>query len=166
MNATNENHQGNTSTLRVIAGFKLLQALLLVAAGLGALGLLNDGWHHAIVGWLDQSSLREGRRLTSALASKAVGALSTTTVERLVLVATGCFVYASVFVVEATGLWLRKLWAEYLTTIVTASLLPFEVMELLKAQSPAKIVALVLNLLVLGYLIWSLVTQRKPRDRA
>lgn len=148
------------STLRVIAGFKLFQALLLVAAGLGALGLIDPDWQHTIVASLDELSLREGRRLTSAFASKAIEMLGSTSVERLVLIAIGCFVYATVFAVEATGLWLRKRWAEYLTTIVTASLLPFEVIELLKQQSLPKIIALVLNLLVLGYLVWTLVTQR------
>ena len=148
------------SALRVIAGFKLLQALLLVAAGLGALGLVDPDWQHTIVGWLDELSLREGRRLTSAFASKAIDLLGSTSVERLVLIAIGCFVYATVFIAEATGLWLRRRWAEYLTTIVTASLLPFEVMELVKQQSLPKMIVLVLNLLVLGYLVWTLVTQR------
>ncbi len=152
--------RGTASTLRVIAGFKLLQALLLFVVGLGALGLLQSDWQHDFVDWLDALSLREGRRLTSELAAKAADALGETSVRRLVLIAIGCFIYGGVFVVEATGLWLKKRWAEYLTTIVTASLLPFEGMELMHRPSPPSILTLVVNLLVVGYLVWRLSTDR------
>ena len=80
------------------------------------------------------------------------------------LVAIGCFVYGGVFVVEATGLWLGKRWAEYLTTLVTASLLPFEIMEVTRRVSAPRVVTLVINLLVLAYLIWRLVSQRPGRQ--
>jgi uncharacterized membrane protein (DUF2068 family) len=152
--------QGGGSTLRLIAAFKLCEALLLAAAGLGALGLLQADWQHALVGWLDELSLREGRRLTSEMASKAIDMLGAATVERLVLIAIGCFIYASVFMVEAVGLWLRRRWAEYLTILMTASLLPFEVIELLRQQSLPRILTFAINLLVVAYLIWNLATHR------
>ena len=38
--------------------------------------------------------------------------------------------YAAVFAVEGIGLWMRRRWAEWLTTIITASLIPLEVWEL------------------------------------
>jgi len=34
--------------------------------------------------------------------------------------------YAAVFAVEGVGLWMEKRWAEWLTTIITASLIPLE----------------------------------------
>ncbi len=151
----------SSDTLRLIAGFKLFEALLLIVAGLGALGMVEPAWQHEIMGWLDDLSLREGRRLTSELAGKASDALGTMSVGRFVLIAIGCFVYAAVFLVEATGLWLRKRWAEYLTTIVTASLLPFEIIELLHKLSTARALTLFVNVVVLIYLIWHLVTKRR-----
>lgn len=154
---------GSASTLRVIAAFKFAEALLLIAAGLGVLGLVRADWQHAMVDWLDALSLREGRRLTSELAGKAADALGETSVARLELIAIGCFVYGGVFLVEAIGLWRKKRWAEYLTTIVTASLLPFEVMELVHRQSAARILTLVVNLLVVGYLIRRLWEERSRR---
>ena len=151
------------STLRIIAGFKLAEAVLLIAAGLGALGLLDKDLQNEMVGWLDDLSLREGRRLTSALAGRAAHLLGTMPGNRLLWIAVGCFGYASVFVVEAVGLWLRKRWAEYLTIVVTASLLPFEVIELSHRVSVGKVLALVVNLLVLGYLVWNL-AQKREKD--
>ena len=38
--------------------------------------------------------------------------------------------YAAVEGIEAFGLWYQRRWAEYLTFIVTASLLPLEIYEL------------------------------------
>lgn len=159
-------HNDTSSTLRVIGVFKFLQGLLLIVTGLGALGLLNPEWQQSFVDWLDALSLREGRRLTSALASRAVDAVGAASLERLVLVAIGCFAYGSVFVVESIGLWLGKRWAEYLTTIVTASLLPFEVYELVEKVSVPRVATLVVNLLVLVYLVWKLVSQRPGRQGA
>ncbi len=157
--------EGPAATLRIIAGFKLLEAALLIVVGLSVLGLLDKSWLHELVEWLDALSLREGRRLTSELAGKAVKLLGATSVRRLELIALGCFGYAAVFVVEATGLWLKKRWAEYLTIVVTASLLPFEVMELMHRATVAKGLTLLVNLLVLGYLIWNVVRKRGTAER-
>jgi uncharacterized membrane protein (DUF2068 family) len=63
--------------------------------------------------------------------------------------------YAIIEGVEAVGLWLMKRWAEYLTLIVTASLLPFEVYELTHKVSPLKITALIINLAIVVYLLFA-----------
>ena len=62
-------------------------------------------------------------------------------------------VYALVEGVEAIGLWYQRRWAEYLTFLVTTSLLPLEVYELAHRLSPLKIVTLVINLAVVAYLL-------------
>ena len=81
-----------SSTLKFIAAFKLLQGLLLVVTGLGALGLLDPARQQSFVDWLDALSLREGRRLTSAVAGRMVDMVGAASLERLVLVAVGCFI--------------------------------------------------------------------------
>jgi uncharacterized membrane protein (DUF2068 family) len=63
--------------------------------------------------------------------------------------------YAIVEGVEAVGLWLMKRWAEYLTLIVTASLLPLEVYELTHKLSPLKVIALVINVAIVVYLLFA-----------
>ena len=63
--------------------------------------------------------------------------------------------YALVEGVEAVGLWLMKRWAEYLTFIVTTSLLPFEVYELSHKASPLKVIALIINIAVVAYLLYA-----------
>jgi uncharacterized membrane protein (DUF2068 family) len=72
---------------------------------------------------------------------------------RLHLFAAIALVYAFVEGLEAVGLWYVKRWAEYLTFIVTASLLPLEVYELAHKLTPFKVVALIINIAVVVYLL-------------
>jgi uncharacterized membrane protein (DUF2068 family) len=61
--------------------------------------------------------------------------------------------YALVEGIEAVGLWYIRRWAEYLTFLVTASLLPLEVYEIAHRASPLKIVAFIVNVAVVAYLL-------------
>jgi uncharacterized membrane protein (DUF2068 family) len=61
--------------------------------------------------------------------------------------------YALLEGVEAIGLWFQRRWAEYLTFVATAGLLPFEVYELTHKLSVLKLVTLVLNIAVVVYLL-------------
>jgi uncharacterized membrane protein (DUF2068 family) len=63
--------------------------------------------------------------------------------------------YAVLELVEAVGLWFAKRWAEYLTFLATAAFLPLEVYELAKSLSPLKLIALVVNLAIVGYLLYA-----------
>ncbi len=62
-------------------------------------------------------------------------------------------VYALVEGLEAFGLWFQRRWAEYLTFLVTASLLPLEVYELTNRLSPLKLLTFAINLAVVVYLL-------------
>jgi len=145
------------SGLRLIGAFKFLKGLALLALGVGALKLLHkdlaaivehcinifqiDPHSHYIQLVLAKSSIVDDRRLKEFSA--------------------GTFIYSAVFLTEGIGLALGKRWAEYLTIITTASLLPLEVYELAKHTSIGKGVALVINLAVVAYLILEL--RRYPK---
>lgn len=64
-------------------------------------------------------------------------------------------VYALVEGLEAVGLWYQRRWAEYLTFLVTASLLPLEVYELTNRLSPLKLLTFAINLAVVAYLLFA-----------
>jgi uncharacterized membrane protein (DUF2068 family) len=64
-------------------------------------------------------------------------------------------VYAIVEGIEAIGLWYQGRWAEYLTFLVTTSLLPLEIYELANTLSPLKVVTFLINVAVVGYLLFA-----------
>jgi uncharacterized membrane protein (DUF2068 family) len=57
--------------------------------------------------------------------------------------------------IEAVGLWLARRWAEYLTFVATAILLPLEVYELTERVSALKLIGFLINLAVVVYLVWA-----------
>ena len=72
----------------------------------------------------------------------------------------GSFLYAALFLAEGTGLWLEKRWGEWLTVIITSSLVPVEIYEMYRHPSWVKVAVLVINLGIVGYLIYRI---RGPR---
>jgi uncharacterized membrane protein (DUF2068 family) len=79
--------------------------------------------------------------------------LFTTSSSHLHQLAVVLLVYAAVEGIEAVGLWYQRRWAEYLTFLVTASLLPFEVYEIVHRTTPFKIIAFIINVAVVVYLL-------------
>jgi uncharacterized membrane protein (DUF2068 family) len=74
---------------------------------------------------------------------------------RLRLVGAVLAVYAVLEAVEAVGLWMQKRWAEYLTLIATAALLPLEIYELARSVTVLKVTALVVNVAIVVYLLFA-----------
>ncbi|MCW2993392.1 MAG: hypothetical protein JWQ18_887 [Conexibacter sp.] len=74
---------------------------------------------------------------------------------RLHLFAAIALLYAAIEGIEAVGLWYAKRWAEYLTLLVTASLLPVEVYELSEHATPFKVLAFLVNVAVVAYLLYA-----------
>jgi uncharacterized membrane protein (DUF2068 family) len=70
--------------------------------------------------------------------------------------------YAAVFAVEGVGLWMQRRWAEWLTTIITASLIPLELWELIDNPSIGACLVILANMLIVGYLYWHVSTRQRP----
>jgi uncharacterized membrane protein (DUF2068 family) len=74
--------------------------------------------------------------------------------------------YGVLELVEGTGLWLDQLWAEYLTVIATSLLIPLELYELVHRPSVLKVAGLVINLAIVGYLVYLLRRRRRGSSLA
>jgi uncharacterized membrane protein (DUF2068 family) len=68
------------------------------------------------------------------------------------LLGSGLIAYALLEGTEGVGLAMRRRWAEYLTVIATALLIPYEVYEVVRAPTLFKVSALLLNVAVVGWL--------------
>ncbi|HVY31594.1 MAG TPA: DUF2127 domain-containing protein [Polyangiaceae bacterium] len=136
--------------LLAIAVFKLLKATVLVGIGVAAWSLARDSGT-----WVTLQRVAEHLKLgpDNRLVDRALGTISGLDDTKLEELGLGTFVYAAVFLTEGVGLVLRKHWAEYLTTAVTASFIPFEVYELTRGFSPFKLAGLAVNVAILVYLV-------------
>ena len=76
-------------------------------------------------------------------------------IRNLYLLGTAIAVYALVQGVEAIGLWRGRRWAEYLTFVETVVFVPYEIYELTKSVTSLKVLALVINLAIVAYLLFS-----------
>lgn len=136
--------------LRLIAAFKLLKAGLLIALGVGAFKLLHKDMADVLEHWIEAFKLDPANRFVDVALARAAN-LSPGQIKKLGL---GSFIYAGLFLTEGIGLWLLKRWAEWLTIIITSSLVPVEVYEIHRHLTPVKLTVLVVNLAIVGYLIY------------
>ena len=144
--------------LRFVALDRAFHAVILIPAG------LILGWLWLRLGVLSP----QARGLAEGLASvsKQVGhvggllngaATRVATLNRghVLKLAIAALAFGLVEATEAVGLWLEKRWAEYLTVVATASLLPLEVIELTHHVTVLKAFGFVLNIAVVAYLLWA-----------
>jgi uncharacterized membrane protein (DUF2068 family) len=136
--------------IRLIAFFKLLKAALLIAAGMGALHLIHRDVASLLGHWVVKLGLDPGNRYIERALEK-VGNLTPQKIRGLGVVS---FIYAGLFLTEGIGLWLVKRWAEWFSVIMTTSLVPVEVYEIYRHPSVIKCFVLVVNIAVVGYLLY------------
>jgi uncharacterized membrane protein (DUF2068 family) len=143
--------------LRTIALYKLLKVLLLLAVAYGELRLSDASLAAKLLTWASARPFGLEHRVVAQLLEWFSG-LSASRVHALRMVTVA---YAAVFAVEGVGLWMQKRWAEWLTTVITASLIPLEVWGLFQRPTIGKAVVLVANIAIVGYLIWHVRTKGK-----
>jgi len=145
--------------LILIAAYKLLQALLFVAIGLGARHLLHKDVGDELQALVDRLNFNSEPRLVDFLLAKAM-LLNDPLLKKVSFAA---FSYGSLSLAEGIGLYLEKVWGEYLTLIITASFLPFELLEVVHKLSWVSASLLSINTLVLFYLLMIVIENRRKR---
>jgi uncharacterized membrane protein (DUF2068 family) len=141
-------NQRSDTILRLIALFKLAKALALITIGIVALRTAGIE-RHDLERWAAMLRVDPSNTHIHRLIAR-LGGMSTRHLEEL---GAGTFIYAAVFLVEGTGLMLRKRWGELFSVIVTTSFIPFEIYELVHHVSIVKVVAIAINVAVVVYLI-------------
>ena len=143
--------------LRLIALDRALHVLILTT--LGIVFLTFAGHNRSL--HADYESLMNTLNGGGAAALRVRGVLGYLgkafhyTPTHLIVLALIFFGYACLEATEGVGLWFGKRWAEYLTLIATSLLIPYEIYELYLRISVLKVVAFVLNVLVVAYLLYA-----------
>lgn len=136
--------------LRTIALYKLVKVILLLGVAYGELRLRDASLAAKLLSWAQARPYGLEHRVVAQLL-EWFGGLSVSRIHALRIVT---LVYAAVFAVEGIGLWMELRWAEWLTTIITASLIPLEAWEIFFHPTIGKILILLANMAVVGYLVW------------
>ena len=146
--------------LRLFAVERWVRALVLV---LLAVAVLRFKSSEASLRQLFEHALPAARSLANVL---NVDLSSSPTVDRirgllganpktLTWIAVALFTYAAIQLAEGVGLWSLKRWGEYLAVVATGIFLPLEVYELTHKITWLRVVAFLVNLLLVVYLVAS-----------
>jgi uncharacterized membrane protein (DUF2068 family) len=142
-----------------IGVFKLLQGLLFVLMGIGAIRLLHKDLMQIAEHFILAMRFDPEGRFVNLLLDK----VALIDPHRLKQISVAIFAVASLDLVEGVGLVLEKAWAEYVTLVLTASFLPWEFFEILRRATWIRATLLGINLVVVIYLIYFV--QARMRER-
>jgi uncharacterized membrane protein (DUF2068 family) len=151
---------GNESSdpwLILIGLFKLLKAAGLLVLGFGLLHLLHRDVAALTTHWIERFRLDPDNEHIHRILSR----IFRVTPKQLRELSAGTFIYAGIFLVEGTGLLLRKHWAEYVTLISTSLFIPLEVYELIHRFTAIRLSVLIINVAT----VWYLAVRIKNRRR-
>lgn len=138
----------NETFLKLIIIEKFVLGTITVLLSFGIISLLNqdmDKFANDLVVLFNLDM--ENDYIESAI--KGLGMLGNGTI---IGVSIGMLSYGSLNLVEGYGLHRRKRWAEWLTVIATGLFIPFEIYEVIQAQTLVRIGALILNIAIVYYL--------------
>jgi uncharacterized membrane protein (DUF2068 family) len=138
--------------LLLIGLFKLAKAIFFFCIGAGAIHLLHKDIGDEVMRLALKLRFDPESRLVALLLDKA----DLIDAHRLRQISVATFGYSALALTEGIGLLLEKVWAEYLTLILTVSFLPWELYELVRRPDWFRLSLLIINLAVLAYLVWLL----------
>lgn len=136
---------------------KTVKAIVLIVVGFKLLSLVNQDVHAWASDFVTRHGIDIGNRYVQAALEKLVGVTSSQVVTWSVV----AFFYSAVLLVEALGLWLQKRWAEYLTAISTALLIPLEIYEIYERFTFVRVAVLIIN----AFIVWYLATRLRDEKK-
>jgi uncharacterized membrane protein (DUF2068 family) len=135
--------------LILIAAFKVAQAALFIAIGVGALRLVGKDLGDLLSQLAEHLRFNPEGKLVNFVLERAAD-VNDHMLRRIGEVG---FIYAALDLAEGIGLYLEKVWGEYMTLIITGSFLPLEVFELFRRITWIRSGLFVINAMVFLYLL-------------
>ena len=138
-----------SNTLLLIALFKLVKGLTLLAVAVGALKLLHRDLAETVGHWISVLRVDPENHFVHRLMARVLRVSP----HQLKALSVGTFFYSALLLTEGIGLLLGKRWAEYFTIISTAGLIPVEIYEMAQHVTAVKILVLIVNVAIVVYLV-------------
>jgi uncharacterized membrane protein (DUF2068 family) len=158
VNATARNYPWG---LLLIGAFKFASGLALVALGVGLFRSINadpgeEAEHIVATLKLDHHNhyIHSAIEKVARISPKQLRAISL-----------GTFLYALMYLVEGTGLLLRKVWGEYFTVLATGFFIPLEIYEVARRLTLLRLGVLTINVAIVIYLIYQVWKRRREEAR-
>jgi uncharacterized membrane protein (DUF2068 family) len=126
----------------------MVKGFVLIAVAFKLLSLIGQDVHAWAADFVARHGIDAGNRFVHAMLQRLVGVND----NQLVAWSVVAFVYSGLLFTEGLGLWFQKRWAEYLTAISTALLIPVELYEIYERFTWVRLSILVLNLFIVWYL--------------
>jgi uncharacterized membrane protein (DUF2068 family) len=155
-------HPHHNRWLILIAAFKLGQAALFIAIGVGALRLVGKDVGDLLSQLADHLRFNPESKLVNFILDRA-SIIDDHMLRRIGAVG---FIYAGLDLAEGIGLYLEKVWGEYLTLLITGSFLPLEIYELVRRITWFRAGLFTINTLVFLYLLKVVVERARERRAA
>lgn len=146
--------------LLMIGLFKLAKAIFFFGLGFGAIHLLHKDLGDEVMRIATMFKFDPESKIVTLLLDK----VDLIDAHRLKQISLATFAYSALALTEGIGLMLEKVWAEYLTLTLTISFLPWELFELSRHPNWFRLSLLLINLAVLGYLVWLLKKKKEANS--
>lgn len=142
----------------LIGIFKLLKGCLMILVSVGALAIARSLFNDDFDQWVFRFGIGPRTRTIGEWVTRTVLRLD---VKGLTFIAVGAAMYATLFFTEGMGLLLNKPWAEWLTVISTAGLIPVELYEIYVHRHWLPVLTLAANVAIVVYLIFHVKSRMK-----
>jgi uncharacterized membrane protein (DUF2068 family) len=147
---------GRDRGLLLIGLFKLGKAIFFFCIGAGTIHLLHKDLGDEVMRLAVKFKFDPESRFVALVLDK----VDLIDAHRLRQISMATFGYSALALTEGVGLLMEKVWAEYLTLVLTISFLPWELYELVRRPDWFRASLLLINLAVLWYLVWLLRRKR------
>jgi uncharacterized membrane protein (DUF2068 family) len=150
--------------LKMIAIFKILQGMILLAIGISLLFLHSrTRWLDAISDWVDGELMVAHSRTMLFFLNRVQDVVTGGLLQLTGLIA---LFTAIVLCTVGIGVYFQKHWAELLLVLATATLIPFEIRHAVFHPGAVVVIILAVNCLIVWYLYRVLQRERREAGRA
>jgi uncharacterized membrane protein (DUF2068 family) len=149
-------------TIRAVALFEGAKGALVLLAGFGVLSFIHRDLQHAAEVLVHHMHLNPAKHYPQIFID-AAGRVGNMRIWMLVAGAAG---YSLVRFVEAYGLWRERAWAEWFAAVSGAVYIPFELHRFWRHHTWLPAAAFVINVAVVGVMVYALLRRRAERERA
>ncbi len=143
-----DHHKG----LRAIAILEASKGIVVLIVGMGLLLTFGEDGKASAIQLIHYLHLNP----TGDYAGRFIRAMARLEESQLSLVVGVASIYSAARFIEAYGLWMQRRWAEWFAALSGAIYIPIELYELYYRPSWITFGALLLNIGIVGYMVWVL----------